>query len=378
MNRPISVYMLLVLICGCAGHAGKQDQGTTDGDRNARAKGFAISHEGPMTRIRVLNPWQGASQVAFTYILSDKFDRSVYASDTTMQIRIPLNKVVCFSTTHLGFLHALDQLQTIVGISGMQYVVNPALQQRIEKGELTEVGYDEQVNFEQLLAIKPDAVFLYGVTGKVTHVIDKLRELDIPVVLVGEYLEEDPLARLDWIRFFGSFYAMESRATCIYDSLASLYSGLKKLAFASGSRPKVLLGLPWRGTWYISGGDSYSARLINDAGGNYLFNGLKYADSRPMELEQIYESAAQADFWLNTGSANTLEEILSVDPRFTLLPAFKKGNLFNNNRRLNQLGGNDFYEQGVVEPHLVLSDMIAILHPQLLPSHQFRYYRKLE
>ena len=52
--------------------------------------------------------------------------------------------------------------------------------------------------------------------------------------------------------------------------------------------------------------------------------------------------------------------------------------MFNNNRRTNGIGGNDYWESGITNPHLVLADLIKIFHPDLLPDHDLYYYHPLQ
>jgi iron complex transport system substrate-binding protein len=177
---------------------------------------------------------------------------------------------------------------------------------------------------------------------------------------------------------FASFYNLENLAVSRFDSAVTRYNNLKATAQKAPVKPSVLLGLPWRGTWYISGSRSYVARLVKDAAGRYIWNHLNFNESRPMALEAVYEQALQADYWLNTGDAWSRNDILSLDERFSGLPAFTNGRLYNNNNRLSEKGGNDIFESGVVEPDAILADLIYILHPQLLPSHRLKYYRKVE
>jgi iron complex transport system substrate-binding protein len=167
-------------------------------------------------------------------------------------------------------------------------------------------------------------------------------------------------------------------ATEKFDSVAGKYNILAKRAGSSENKPGVLLGLPWRGTWYISGSQSYIARLIKDAGGRYIWDHLDYNESRPMVLEAVYEHALSADYWINPGDALLKKDIVAVDERFSRLPSFNNDRVFNNNNELSRGGGNAFFESGVVEPEIILSDLIYILHPQLLPSHKLKYYRKLQ
>jgi iron complex transport system substrate-binding protein len=340
------------------------------------AKGFSLEEHAGFTKITVHDPWQSAKNVEFTYILSDTVSRSsVHNGQAT--IRTPVHNVVCLSTTHIGFIARLNGLASIRGISGKNYVVNDSLRARINDDSLADVGYDESLNYELIINLKPDVVFAYGVSGTVTATVQKLNELGIPVVLIAEYLEEEPLAKLEWIKVFGAFYDKGREAAQLFDSISMTYRNLAQQAASQTDRPSVLLGLPWHGTWYVSGGKSYAARLVADAGANYLFSSLNFRDSRPLSLEKVYETALKADIWLNAGDAETRSDIDAVDERFARLPVRIRGAVFNNNLLMGPAGGNAFYESGVVEPDVILADLISIIHPQLLPSHKLKYYKKL-
>jgi iron complex transport system substrate-binding protein len=58
--------------------------------------------------------------------------------------------------------------------------------------------------------------------------------------------------------------------------------------------------------------------------------------------------------------------------------AYQIGAMYNNNARLNEYGGNDYWEGGLANPDVVLADLIKIFHPELLPDHELVYYRKLD
>jgi len=140
----------------------------------------------------------------------------------------------------------------------------------------------------------------------------------------------------------------------------------------------VLLGLPFRDTWYISPGNSYISRLIEDAGGKYIWESTESTVSMPYGLENVYLKSLDAYFWLNIGNVLTKEEIVSVEPRLGSVPPYIAGKLFNNNKRLNSSGGNDYWESGTLKPHIILKDIASILHPDLFPDHELVYYRKIE
>jgi iron complex transport system substrate-binding protein len=342
------------------------------------AGGFTISRSGSDFLINITNPWQQASQVTFSYILSDTLKKSVIKDVSHLYIKTPVKRVVCLSTTHIGFIGFLDEISSISGISGTGYIAEPSLLRKISHDSLPDVGYDENLNFELILKLKPDVVFAYGVSGSVTNTIRKLNEMGIPVVLIAEYLEEEPLAKMEWLKVFGAFFGKWDLACAKFDSAAVKYEHYRRMASGVKERPTVLLGLPWRGTWYISGGKSYVARLVEDAGGKYVFSSLDYKDSRPMALEEVYSKALDTQYWLNTGDATSISDVIAVDNRFRNLPAVGSGKVYNNNKLSTAGGGNAIFESGVVEPEKVLEDIIYILHPQLLPSYQLKYYRRLQ
>ncbi len=341
------------------------------------ARGFEINPHPHFVKLTVLNPWQNATGIEYNYFLSDTVKKSSRLDDFTWIIRTPVRNVVCLSTTHIGLLSFISQTGTVTGVSGKNYVVNALVREKIENGDIADVGYDEGLNYELIVDLYPDVVFAYGVSVSVTNIVRKLNELGIPVVLIGEYLEPDPLGKTEWVKAVAACYEQLTQATEKFDSVVVRYNTLSSLAANTGTRPEILLGLPWQGTWYISGGQSYIARLIHDAGGNYIWRDFDFNESRPMGLEKIYEKALTAEFWINSGEARSLKQIIATDPRFGNLPPMINGNVFNNDNQLTSFGGNDFYETGVTEPDIILSDLISILHPHLLPSHKLKYYRKV-
>jgi iron complex transport system substrate-binding protein len=380
MRRNVYLILLLLVISGCRNKTAL-DRYNNIADSDIKkvpvgyATGFDIEYYGEYTLLTVRDPWQKADNIEFKYALT--MDGEAACPEGYELIEIPVKRVICLSTTHIGFIGFLGQEKSVVGISGKNYITDECINRRIESGQIKDVGFDESLNYELIVELNPDIIFLYGVTGAVASYINKLKELNIKTVMVGEYLEETPLAKMEWVKFIAAFYDAEQKALSRFDSVSQNYNRLASLAADARGRPKVLLGLPWHGTWYISGGRSYTARIIKDAGGEYLWSELDYRDSQPLGLESVFEKAFTADFWLNTGEVNSISDIIKADARFRELPPIKNGKVFNNNNIMNSFGANAYFEKGVVEPDIILSDIIRILHPEILPGHKLKYYRKM-
>ncbi len=378
MKKATVHFFLFLLFVACNRQNNKSaDSNTLLPEKIIHSEGFEMYHSDNGIILKVKNPWQQAQNVVFEYWLSDNGARNKNIPESR-SFKIPVEKVVCLSTTFIGFIDILDKEHTIKGISGAKYVTCPSLMQKVENEELPDVGYDENLNYELLLQIKPDVVFIYGINSSIASVIGRLDEMDIKSVVIAEYLEKEPLAKLEWLRFIAAFYNLEKKAEIIIDSVSASYNHLVALVSGQSEKPSVLLGLPWKGTWYVSGGKSYMAALISDAGGRYIWNHLPFNDSRPISIEKVFAEAYDADFWLNCGDANSKHDILQTDERFATLKAFMNDAVYNNNNQLNIAGGNAYFEKGVVEPDIILADIVSILHPRLLPSHRKKYYRKMD
>jgi ABC-type Fe3+-hydroxamate transport system, periplasmic component len=335
---------------------------------------FVIEKDGDDKRLIVLNPWQGSQNTKFTYTLTNSKNDDVHT------VKIPVERVICLSSTHVAFINFVDEIDKIVGVSGVEYISNEYAQQRIANKQIVDVGYENYLSYEVIASLSPDVVFAYGVDGELTKTEAKLNEMGIKLVYIGEYLEETPMAKAEWAVAISAFFGEEEKAIEKIKNIEEEYNQLKILAANVADKPKVLINAPFRDVWYIPGAKSATINLLKDAGGEYIFESetQNSKETRPSNIEYVYTKAMNADVWINQNSETSLRQIQSIDARLAKLPVFKNKNVYNNINRLNPKGGNDFWESGVVNPHIILKDLIKIFHPELLPDHQFFYYKKIE
>jgi iron complex transport system substrate-binding protein len=342
------------------------------------AERFTLDRKNGYTVLKIINPWQGAINVNNEYYLLKRGYKLPAGLDSSLRIYVPVKKIVCMSTTHVAMISALGEESTISGMSGTGFIFEKDLALKVEKGLIEDVGYEANLNKELILKLAPDLVMIYGIGSESAGYVAKINELGIKVVFNADYLETDPLRKAEWIKLFGALYCKESLADSIYNDEVENYNKLKYFIRQNISvRPMVLLGLPYKDTWYVSPGNSFISKMISDAGGDYLWQTSESPVSMPLGIENVYLRALTADFWLNIGSAKTKDEISMVDQRLEDLPCFKNGNLFNNNNRITMNGGNDYWESGSVYPHLILKDLASILHPELFGKNELFFYRKL-
>jgi len=343
-----------------------------------RAKKFILEKNKGYTRLIIINPWQGAANLSQSYNLVRRGNKIPDDLDSSDIIFVPLKKIICMSTTHSAMISALGEDNSISGMSGTGFLYNENLNSRNKKGLISDVGYEASLNKELILKISPDLIMMYAIGSESSSYIGKIKELGINVLFNADYLETDPLGKAEWIKVFGVLYCKENLADSIFAEEVKKYNELKThISEIIHNRPKVLLGIPFKDTWYISPGNSFISSLIADAGGEYLWQNTESLVSMPLGLENVYIRALNADYWLNIGSVKSKDEISAIDQRLNELPCFILGNLYNNNKRINRTDGNDYWESGSVYPHLILKDIATILHPEIFIDKELFYYKRI-
>ena len=366
--RLITVLCVVVVHVSCSNN--KKHGSST-------ARGFSIENKGVVTVLTVSNPWQGARNVEYRYAL---VPRGVEVPESYSQytvVHTPVERVICLSTTHVAMLSALGQTPSITGLSGTAFITDTTVRNAIAEGKIVDIGYEQGLNYERIINLNPDVIFAYGVGDELTGSLARLAGLGQKIVFIGEYLEPTALAKAEWIKFIAAFFDMQKYATTKFNAIRDEYLALCRLVENIEQKPKILCGLPWQGIWHVPGGESWMAAMIADAGGEYLWKENKSQESIPVSIETIFARGSVANLWINTGAARSLAEIKAVDNRLENLKSFGEGTVFNNNARTVIDGGNDFFESSVVNPHIVLKDLIKIFHPNVLPEHEMYYYAKL-
>jgi len=355
-----------------------EEEGKTSDIELQYAKGFSIKKNEVSKFVNIKNPWQGAENVEYKYQLIHKSDSLVKTLSSFQVIRTPIERVICLSTTHIGFLDVLNETESIVAVSGAKYVNNLKLRDKIETNKLQDVGYDNSLNYELIASLKPDLVISFGISGQVAGYNQKLNDLGIQTMIIAEYLEMHPLGKLEWLKLIAALFEKEELAQRYFDKKVKSYNSLTSITKNVENKPDVLLGLPWKGTWYVPGGNSFLAKMIEDAGGNYIWKDNDARESLPLGIESIFAKASEADVWINTGTINHREKILDIDNRFKDFAPYNQGKIYNNNLQLNQNGGNNYWEKGLIEPDVILKDLIKIFQPKLLPNHKLVYYKNID
>ncbi len=341
------------------------------------AEGFEVSYHKHYKRVKVAAPWKEGGE-SFEYVLVQCGTPAPKGFEQAQIVTVPAKTLIVLSTTYFYFVEGLGLLDRLIGIANFKRVNSPAILKLIARKKIAEVGRNVDLNLEYTARLNPDIVMTYGTGNPYRDSYGPLMQFGIRVGVFAEYMEPTPLGRAEWIKFMALFFNREKKAALLFDNIARQYEAVKQGTKKVATRPTVFTGKSIDGTWYMSGGNSYMAAFLKDAGAHFLWSDNTSRRSLHLDFESVLKKAADADYWLNTGLWKSLAEGRAEDARYAFFAAFKAGRIYNNNALLNSEGGNDYWERGIVNPHLVLADMIKIFHPELLPDHKLEWYRPLE
>ena len=376
MKRIVCILLVMLTACVLVGCGVKSGQNlgrfTTLEYAPKQATGFTILADSESNKLlSVTRPWQGESpDVQSLAIFASKEAAKGYAGQYIVGAA---ERVVCMSTSYVAMLDALGLSDAVVGVSGKHYVMNERVR---TNPEVRDVGYDASLDYEAMLLLDADLVILYGVSAENSAVTSKLRELGIPYIYLGDYTEQSPLGKAEWVVAIAEIMGCRERGEELFDGIVERYEAVRASVAQSEGGKRVMFNLPYQDVWYMPSDDSYMVQLIEDAGGRYIYKGMNpTSGSKGISLEEAIALVSKADVWLNVGQCLTLDEVRGSAPLFAQMEVVKRGEVYNNNRRRGEGGGSDFWESAIVRPDVVLQDLVNILQGE---GQELYYHHKLQ
>lgn len=340
------------------------------------AKGFKVFQADHYKKIEVTSPWPGATDI-FTYILIKRGSEKPENIEYDALIEIPVQKLVVTSTSHIPALELLDVENTLVGFPGSEYISSEKTRKNIDSGKVKELGINESINTEVLLELQPDLVIGFSIDSQ-NKTYETIQNSGISVVYNGDWVEETPLGKAEWIKFFAPFFNKEKEADSIFSNIEKEYTYAKRIAGKATKKPTVLSGAMYKDIWYLPAGESWVAQFLNDANADYLWKDTKGSGSLSLSFESVFEKAQNADFWIGTSQFTSYEELDNATLHYRKFKAYNDKKLYTFSMTKGETGGLLYYELSPSRPDVVLKDIIHIIHPGLLPDHQLFFFKPLK
>lgn len=369
--------MLVISIFGCKqNNSISKETAVSTANSIQYAKGFEIYKHQGFSIVKITSPWPEAKE-SFTYILQEK---NGIIPDSLKQfplIQIPIKSIVVTSTTHIPALELLSVENTLVGFPNTDYISSEKTRKRIDAGKVREVGVNENLNTEVLIDQNPDLIVSFGLNNS-NPTLDNLQKSGLKVMLNGDWVEQSPLGKAEWIKFFGALYGLDSKADAIFSEIEKEYNSTLALAKKVTTKPTVLCGAMYQEQWYVPQGESWAALFLKDAQSNYLWAETKGTGGLAVPFETILEKAQNADFWIAPGDFSSLKQMSDSNPHYNQFASFKNKKVYSYSLNKGAKGGIIYFEWSPTRPDWVLKDLIKIFHPELLPNHKLYFFQKLE
>jgi len=320
-------------------------------------------------------PLKYANRLKIEYDKNSQYLITVNHKSDSLLYKLPqkVKKIACASATHVAMLEKLNADSCLVGFFGVKFLYSPRQKLRYASGCIKELGSITQPDMEAILTLLPDVILISSSPDELPMNWNIIKQAGIPIIFIAEWLENTPLGRSEWLKVMGILVGDLARATETFDSIAANYEQVRSLA--KNSNPtKVIVGNGYQGIWYVPAGESYVASFLRDAGANYPWSHTKGEGSLQIDFETFYAKGKDISIWLNVGSCNSLAELRAYDTRLADFKAIQNKKVFNNNKRTNTDGINQYYETSVVEPDKVLLDIIRILQDS---TNNLYYYQPL-
>lgn len=339
------------------------------------AQGFEIKEFKDYNELIINAPYKDSKQSLKYILTTEKTDVSQFSS-TDKIVQIPIKNIVVTSTTHIPMLELLGVEKSLIGFPNTKYVSSTATRKLIDSGKIKELGMDANLNTEVLIDLNPDVVVGFSVSGS-NKSLTTVENTGIPVIYNGDWLEETPLGRVEWIRFFGILYGKEQKADSIFKRIENQYNNAKEIALKAENKPSVLSGAMFKDVWNLPAGESFVAQFLNDANTNYLWKDSKGKGSLQLNYENVLDKAQNADLWLAPGYYTSKSQMLDVSEHYKQFDAFKNDELYTFATKKGEAGGVIYYELAPTRPDLVLKDIIKITHPELLKEYKLTFFEKM-
>lgn len=274
LHLVIGLFVLAITIVSCGGNGNSSVSTYADSIYLPEyASGFRIlGAEGRSSVIiESVNPWQGADSVVTRLFIARDGEEPPQGFEGQV-IEENARRIVAMSSTHIAMLDIIGETARVVGVSGMDFISNDAVRSR--RDSIGDVGYDGNVNYELLLSLQPDIILLYGTNGA-SGMEPKLKELGIPYVYIGEYLEDSALGKAEWIVAVAEIVGKRNEGIKAFSAIPERYNAIREKAadcLKHTSRPKVMINLPYGDSWFMAPTGSYLVRLIEDGGGDYILS----------------------------------------------------------------------------------------------------------
>lgn len=340
------------------------------------ANGFALEKYEGFSLLKVHNTWANSNE-NYVYVLRKAQAVVPDSLKKYTVIQVPVNKIVVTSTTHIPSLEMLGTENTLVAFPNCNYISSEKTRVLIDAGKVKEVGDNQSLNTEMLLDIAPDVIVGIGMDNA-SKTFAHLEKNGLKVLYNGDWAEQSPLGKAEWVKFFGALYDADEKATVLFNNIVKEYNHVKQIALQAKLKPTVMSGAIYQDFWYLPQGKSWGAQFIKDANAHYIWEDTNGTGSLSLSFEEVLDKAQDADFWIGPSQFSSYSEMMTANTNYKHFKAFENKKVYSYSAKKGRTGGIIYYELASNHPDWVLKDLVKIFHPELLPDYELFFLEPLK
>lgn len=288
---------------------------------------------------------------------------------SNMVVNTPITDVLAASTTQPCLMRPINELGSVKAVTtDKKNWTIPEIIKGLESGKITFVGDGKTPDYEKISSLKPSLAFVYSGPSGQKEMMQKFDELKINYAVDNDYLEENPFGRMEWIKFVSAFYDKDEEAEQYFnDSVEKVEDIAKKVK--NDKKPKVAWGVISKGEVYVPKADSYAAKMIEMAGGDYIFKSSGVGSGK-ISLEEFYAKAKEADVFIYASTTNyapTLKGVIDKAPMLEKLNSVQNKNVWCFHA--------DYY-QSLDKTDEIILDLVSVFQPDVNKGHEIKHYVK--
>lgn len=273
----------------------------------------------------------------------------------------PLDRIYLAATSAMALFDSLEALDHIkmTGTAASGWYIENAVS-AMESGEMVFAGKYSEPDYELLIDRECDLAIESTMILHAPKVKEMLEMLDIPVFIDRSSYEMHPLGRTEWIKLYGVLVDKEEEAERFFEEQETIIDELKD--FQNTGKTVAFFYVSTNGSVVVRKAEDYIPRMIELAGGKYIFDDLKKEESGSaavnLTMEEFYARAADADYLIYNSSIDqpieSVDELLAKDELFGEFKAVKEGNVWCTGKSLYQ--ATDIVGRLIMDIHQMLTD----------------------
>ena len=235
----------------------------------------------------------------------------------------------------MDFFRALDGIGSI-SLSGTKadgWYIDEA-KEALESGAVSFAGKYNAPDYELILSKKCDLALESTMIYHNPEVKEKLEEFGIPVLVEHSSYENHPLGRTEWVKLYGALLDKEEEAEAVFEEQAEKLNSIKDSE--NTGKTVAFFYINSMGSANVRKSNDYVSKMIELAGGNYIFNDLgtdeEGLSTMNMGMEDFYAGARDADYIIYNstidGELKSLDELLKKSELLKDFKAVKEGNVW--------------------------------------------------